>query len=178
MTKDVFLQTDEEMELQEMNQGVDSQKQQYGPQLPTGPFSVLDRNKNKKSIQIKLTEYFYEIGGHLEILKRIEDSENALRAPQFVQLLKVLMCVGQFCSTINDRTFGQEFERVFLKYVNEGLEKSIKEFKYDYFETMNTRMKKIFTYSESETKKIVIFYLLEIGYKCLVSDFLSVRVNG
>lgn len=177
-TREVFLHTDEEMELQEMNQGVSSQRQQYGPQLPSGPYSLLDKNKNKRSIQIQVTEYFYEIGGHLEIIKRIQDVENALRAPQFVQLLKVLMCIGQHCSTIGDQTFGQEFEKAFLKYVNEGLEKSIKEFKYDYFDTMNTRMKKIFTYPESETKKIVIFYLLEIGYKCLVSDFLSVRVNG
>lgn len=74
----------EEVELEEMNQ---TYKHPIGPTKPTGPHSTWDKSKNKKSIQIKLNEYLYEIGAHVDLVNRIGDTENLIRIPVLIQLL-------------------------------------------------------------------------------------------
>lgn len=74
----------EEIELEEMNQ---TYKKPIGPVKPSGPYSTWDKSKNKKSIQIKLHEYLYEIGAHVDLVDRIGDVENPVRIPVLVQLL-------------------------------------------------------------------------------------------
>ena len=96
-----------------------------------------------------------------------------------MKLLFYTSIAGQYFAYTKETEFSSEFETAFKKYVTEGgLAASIKEVKYEYFETIFNSFKHILSYADNVKKQISIFLVLEIAHKCLNSDYLSVRVHG
>lgn len=83
----------EELELQEMNQTYPAP---IGPQLPSSNNTNVGKDKNKRSIQIKITEYFFEIDGHKSIIERLNDKEHPVKISTLIHLLTISGHVGEY----------------------------------------------------------------------------------
>ena len=95
-----------------------------------GPLSQRGRKNNKNSVLIKIIEYFWEKGCHLDINNKIKDSENPPRVWLVIQLLNYLTVASKHLSKNNYQVFSLDFEKAIRIYFSEGgINKSIKEFK-------------------------------------------------
>ena len=119
--KEMFCKNSEEIELEELNKP--SSKS-------SGPSSPWVRKNNKNSVQIKIIEYFWEKGCHLDINNRIKDSKNPPRVWLVIQLLNYLTAASKHLSKKNDEIFSPDYEKAIRIYFSGGgINKSIKEFK-------------------------------------------------
>jgi hypothetical protein len=175
-------QSSEIIELGQLNQ---TYSYPIGPEPKlnyTGPYSLKSQAKDQISIIIQLKEYFVEIGCHTLIIERIADVKHSIRIPTLMELIVYVEGLIEFIKFQEDKSDYMEFSQGFIKalevYMFEGgLEKSIKEMQYGFFGTIFNVLRDLHGFT-NEDKLVKVNILLEAANKCLISDFLSIRVHG
>jgi hypothetical protein len=147
-----------------------------------GPFSTRNTKKiSKTSIHQEIFDHFIELGCQKDIVNRINNQENPLNISIFVDLLLFCQVTSKFCQDFETKAeFLESFEDSLHNYIHNGsLESCIKDFKFDYYEAIKTKLRNTIVYGDTNAKRKVVHYLiLDMAYICLKSKSLVTRVNG
>lgn len=102
-------------------------------------------------------------------MNRIKDLENPPRIWLLIQLMNYCCPTAAYLSKKENNNFAADFEAAMKSYFNDGgVNKSVKEFKYDYMDTIKGNLKKILPYGEMLKNKVATNITLDAAYQCLI----------